>query len=66
MVKKLFQLKESRLALKKKYFEKIGKALAPVVAAKFLQLENVINNLIDIQIAAELPLIESPNVTEKK
>lgn len=66
MVKKLFQLKESRLALKKKYFEKIGKALSPVVAAKFIQLENVINNLIDIQIAAELPLIESPNVTEKK
>lgn len=66
MIKKLFQLKESRLALKKKYFEKIGKALSPVVAAKFIQLENVINNLIDIQIAAELPLIESPNVTEKK
>jgi len=66
MVKKLFQLKESRLALKKKYFEKIGKALSPVVAAKFIQLENVISNLIDIQIAAELPLIEHANVTEKK
>ncbi len=66
LVKKLFQLQESRLALKKKYFEKIGKALSPVVAAKFIQLENVINNIIDIQIATELPLIEHSDVAEKK
>ncbi len=36
----------------------LKKALSPIIAAKFVQLENQINRLIDVQIAMELPLIE--------
>ena len=58
MIKKSFDLEEKQLKLKKKYFSKFEKALSPIIAAKFVQLENQINRLIDVQIAMELPLIE--------
>ncbi len=58
MVKKSFDLQEKRLKLKKEYFEKFEKALSAVIAAKFIQLENQINRIVDLQIAMELPLIE--------
>jgi hypothetical protein len=31
---------------------------SPLIAARFVQVENVIGKLIDLQIAAELPLME--------
>jgi hypothetical protein len=51
-------LEKRRTKLKKKYFKKFEKALSAVVAAKFVQVENQINLLIDLQIASELPLIK--------
>ena len=53
-----FALQSDRLKLRKKYFDKVAKAVSPLVAARFTQVENVIGMLIDIQIAAELPLME--------
>ena len=53
-----FALHSDRLKLRKKYFNKVSKAVSPLVAAQFIQLENVIGMLIDIQVAAELPLME--------
>ena len=58
MVKTSFDLQEKRLKLKKEYYKKFEKALSPIVAAKFIQLENQINVIMDLQIAMELPLIE--------
>ena len=58
LVKKLFDLQEKRFKLKKQYFKKFEKALSAVIAAKFIQLENQINRIVDLQIAMELPLIE--------
>jgi hypothetical protein len=55
---KVFDLEKRRTKLKKKYFKKFEKALSAVVAAKFVQVENQINLLIDLQIASELPLIK--------
>ena len=52
------KLQEKRLDLKKKYFKSFQKVLPTIKAAKLIQLENQINLLIDLQIAAELPLIE--------
>jgi hypothetical protein len=52
------ELKESRLALLKKYHGKISGALNPIIAARFLQVENYIQAAIDIQLAAGLPLIQ--------
>ncbi len=53
-----FALHSDRLKLRKKYFDKVSKAVSPLIAAQFIQLENIIGLLIDIQIAAELPLME--------
>ncbi len=55
---KVFDLEKRRTKLKKKYFKKFEKALSAVIAAKFIQVENQINLLIDLQIASELPLIK--------
>ena len=55
---KVFDLEKRRTKLKKKYFKKFEKALSAIVAAKFIQVENQINLLIDLQIASELPLIK--------
>lgn len=53
-----FAAMEKRLALQKKYFKKISKALDPVTAARFMQVENEINLLVDLQIASELPFFQ--------
>ncbi len=52
------ELKEKRLALLKKYHGKISEALNPIIAARFLQVENYVQSAIDIQLAAGLPLIQ--------
>jgi len=58
LAKTVFELEKRRTKLKKKYFKKFEKAVSAVVAAKFIQIENQINLLVDLQIASELPLIE--------
>ena len=45
-----------RVKLKRHYFKKFSKALSPKTAAKFFQVENQVQMLIDLQIASELPL----------
>lgn len=55
---KSFALQENRLKLKKEYYEKFEKDLSAIIAAKFIQIENQINRIIDLQIAAELPLMK--------
>jgi len=47
-----------RTQLKRQYFERMSKALSPVLAARFLQIENQLEKIIDLQIASSLPVIE--------
>ncbi|NIO06376.1 MAG: hypothetical protein GTN74_17750 [Proteobacteria bacterium] len=58
LVDRALRLEAKRTKLKKKYFKKFDKVLPSKTAAKFFQLENQINLLIDLQIASELPLIK--------
>ena len=58
LMKGAFQLRESKLKTQKKYHGKIEKTLSPVLAARWVQVENQIDMLIDLQIASALPLIE--------
>ncbi len=58
LARKVFAIEKRRTKLKKKYFKRFSKALSPTIAAKFIQVENQINLLIDLQIASELPLIK--------
>ncbi len=58
LAKNVFALEKRRTKLKKKYFKRFERALSATIAAKFIQVENQINLLIDLQIASELPLIK--------
>ena len=58
LAERSFKIDEARLKLKKKYFKKVKKELGSVTAAKFIQIENQIGLLIDLQIAESLPLIQ--------
>ena len=53
-----FEYEEKLLALKKTYFQKFSKALTPKLAARFFQIENQLLDVIDLQIASSLPVIQ--------
>jgi len=53
-----FKLRGDRLKLQKNYYKKVEKELGAVMAARWMQTERIIENLIDLQLAANLPLIQ--------
>jgi Spy/CpxP family protein refolding chaperone len=55
MAKRWFKSQRARLDLLQKYHRKIEKALTPVQAGQFLQIENQIGLFIDVTIASEMP-----------
>jgi hypothetical protein len=57
MAKKWFKAQRARLDLLEEYHRKIQKALSPIQAGQFLQIENQINIFIDLTIASEMPLV---------
>ena len=58
LAKKLLDIEQQRNDLKRNYYEKLKVALDPVTAARFLQVENQLEKLLDLQIAAELPVMK--------
>lgn len=50
---------EQKLKLKKAYANKLEKVLSAKVAARFFQVDGVINKMIELQIDSNLPLIKS-------
>ncbi len=55
--KRALKAYDDRLSLYKKYEKKFAKALSPRMAARWLQAEHAINTMIDVQVAAEMPLM---------
>jgi hypothetical protein len=55
--KNWFKLQRARLDLLERYHARIQKALSPIQAGQFLQIENQINIFIDLTIASEMPLV---------
>ena len=53
-----FEIESKRTALKRKYFKKFSKAVPALKAAQFFQIENIVNMLLDLQIAASLPQLK--------
>ncbi len=51
---------QERLDLWKKYHARISKAVSPIRAAQFLQVEHQMALLIDLNIAAEMPAVGAP------
>jgi hypothetical protein len=58
LAQKVMTLDDQRLALKKKYYEILKKALPTVLVVRFFQLENQLQLILDLQIASNLPIIE--------
>jgi hypothetical protein len=56
LAQRVMALDEQRTALRQKYYEAMKKVLPTVV--RFLQLDNQVQLLIDLQIASNLPIIE--------
>ena len=64
---KSFDLEKDALSLNKKYYKKVKEVLDAKHAGRFIQLISRMNMLIDIQLAAEIPLLPTtPDSTEIK
>lgn len=57
MAKRWFKAQRARLDLIEKYHGRIEKALSPIQAGQFLQIENQLGIFIDLTIASEMPLV---------
>ncbi len=58
IVNGLLDVEGKRTDLKRQYYVTMSQALTPKQAAKFLQVESQIEKLVDLQIAANLPIVE--------
>jgi hypothetical protein len=52
-----FDLRKRALALRFKYYEKASKALSPIKAAKFMQIDNQLVTMLELQLSSNLPFI---------
>jgi hypothetical protein len=60
IIKNSFKNRKEELSLMEKAAKKVAKELDPITAARFIQVENTLNLLIDLQLAGEIPLFEHP------
>ena len=58
IMKSFFANQQDRMALLKKYYSKVEKTLGAITAAKFVQVETQIQDLVDLQIGSQLPLMK--------
>ena len=59
LMSKAFELEAQRATLKKKYFDKMKMKLSATQAAKFFLVENQIQHIVDLQISASLPVVQT-------
>ena len=55
---KVLKLNKERNSLREKYYKKMRKDLGGVLAARFFQIDRILNEIIDLQVSAELPLVQ--------
>lgn len=65
LMKKFLKMDRDYLDLRQEYFNKVTKAISPTVAARFMQVENQMNSLVQLQVMSELPLVKKVEKTEK-
>jgi hypothetical protein len=58
LVKRSLDFRKKRTALLEKYYAKIAKATSKVIAARFLQVESVLQGAGDVTIGSSIPLME--------
>jgi hypothetical protein len=54
---RMLTLEQERTLLKKQYYERVKTALGAIHATRFLQVENQLERLVDLQVSASLPVI---------
>jgi hypothetical protein len=57
LVKRMFEFRKQRSALLVKYYDKVAKATSKIIAARFLQVESVLQGATDVAIGSSLPLM---------
>jgi hypothetical protein len=58
LANEVLTVEQERNDLKRQYYQKFKKALDPITAARFLQVENQLERLVDLQVASQLPVIQ--------
>jgi len=58
MAEEWFAIQRERLAVLERAYVRVRNALGPKVAARFVQVENTLDMLVDVALAEEAPLIE--------
>jgi hypothetical protein len=58
LAQQVMKLDQKRMALREKYYGTMKKALSPAIAVRFFQVEHQLQLIVDLQIAANLPIIE--------
>ena len=56
LVKTAFRINRDRFDLQKKSFDKVARAVSTVIAARFFQVESLMNSIVDLQLGLQLPL----------
>ncbi len=57
LANQVLSIEQQRNALKKKYYDRFKSGLGAITATRFLQVENQLERVADLQIAAQLPVI---------
>jgi hypothetical protein len=65
LAQRLIQLDEKRMALREQYYGIMKKSLTPTIALRFFQVEHQLQQIVDLQIAMNLPIIEGNDSNEK-
>ncbi len=52
------KIQQERIKLRKQYFDKVAKIIPSHKAARFYQIDSVIDQLVNLQVAGSLPLFE--------
>jgi len=60
LANQVLSIEQQRNALKKKYYDRMKSGLGAITAARFLQVENQLERLIDMQVSAQLPVVSQP------
>jgi hypothetical protein len=56
LVQSAFKYRQDRMALLSKYYQRVKDAVGPIQAARFVQIEDQLLSIIDLQIASSLPV----------
>jgi vacuolar-type H+-ATPase subunit D/Vma8 len=58
MATEFLNIEQQRNELKRRYYSKFKSALDALTATRFLQVENQIERIVDLQIASQLPVMQ--------